>query len=539
MAMLVPSLYMLQVFDRVLTSRSDETLFLLTLAAGFAMMVMFLLEVVRSRLLRGAGMLLDKRLGTTVLSSLLDQETKAGVPSNIHGMKDAAALRNFLSGAGIVALLDAPWFPFYIALIFIFHPLMGTVALVGAGLLLILTWLNEKLTRTPVEAMQEAARSANRYIDTSLRNAETVKAMGMRNAIIRHWEIYNKAVIQHQLKSTDVTSWIGGMSKFLKQFLQMAMLGAGAYLVIDQHVTPGVMMASTVIMGRAIAPLEGLLGSWKQLIEARAAYYRLSSQLGNMPESIIPTQLPEPKGIVVAEKLFFHVRGSEKPIIKDVSFQLAGGESLAVIGPSASGKSSLARLIAGVWQPSAGNVRIDGADVNVWARDQLGQYMGYMPQDIEMFPGTVSDNIARLTIPDSNAVIAAAQKAGAHDMILRLPNGYDTRIGEGGAVLSGGQRQRLGLARALYGTPRVVILDEPNSNLDADGENALLQAIRTMKQDGITLVMITHKPTLLTDIDQVLVLREGNVELYGPRDAVLAKLMPHLVQQKKGVSHAV
>lgn len=534
LAMLVPSLYMLQVFDRVLTSRSNETLLLLTLAAGFAMLIMFLLEVVRSRLLRGAGMLLDRKLGTIVLTALLDQETKPGSSPNIYGLKDAAALRNFLSGSSIIALLDTPWFPFYIALIFIFHPLMGVVALVGAGALLLLTLLNEKLTRKPVEAMQEASRSANRYIDTSLRNAEVVKAMGMRPAIIAHWQTYNQEVIRQQIESTDVSVWVSGSSKFIKQFLQMAMLGAGAYLVIDEHVTPGVMMASTVIMGRALAPLEGLLGSWKGLIEARAAYRRLSTQLKDIPENQTLTELPPPQGMIAMEKVYFHAKGSEKPIVREINFLLQSGESLGVIGPSASGKSSLARLLAGIWLPSTGTVRVDGADISTWPREQLGRYMGYMPQDIEMFPGTVSDNIARLTTPDSSDVIAAAQKAGAHEMILRLPQGYDTRLGEGGLVISGGQRQRIGLARALYRNPRILILDEPNSNLDAEGEMALLQAIRNMKQDKVTLIIITHKPSLLTDIDRVLVLREGNIELYGPRDAVLAKLLPQFAQQQKG-----
>jgi len=536
---LVPSLYMLQVFDRVLTSRSNDTLLLLTLGTVIAMLVMFFLEVTRSRLMRGAGMLLDKRLGATVLSSLLDQETRAGSTPNVHGLKDAAALRNFLSGISIIALFDAPWLPFYILLIFVFNPMLGAVATVGSCLLIGLAWLNEKLSRGPVEEMQEASRAANRYIDVSMRNAEAVKAMGMRPAIVAHWQKKNEQVIQLQLISTDVSGWVNGLSKFLKQFLQTAMLGAGAYLVIRQHVTPGVMMAATVLMGRALAPVEGLLGSWKGLIEARVAYRRLTEQLKSIPETQDATELPPPKGNIAIERGFFHVKGSEKPILKDISFQLAGGESVGIIGPSASGKSSLARLLAGVWQPSSGTVRLDGADVAIWPREQLGRYIGYMPQDVELFPGTVSDNIARLSIVDSFAVITAAQKAGAHEMILHLPQGYDTIVGEGGVVLSGGQRQRISLARALYGTPKLVILDEPNSNLDADGEQALLHAIRTMKAEAVTVVMITHKPTLLTDIDRILVLRDGAIELYGPRDAVLAKLLPQLAQQQQRSSSSV
>jgi PrtD family type I secretion system ABC transporter len=312
------------------------------------------------------------------------------------------------------------------------------------------------------------------------------------------------------------------------------MLGTGAYLVIDQNATPGVMMASTIILGRALAPLEGLLGNWKSLVDARSAYHRLSTLIDNLPDDRGVTELPPPVGKISTEKIFFHPKGSEKPIIKDISFELAAGESVGIIGPSASGKSTLARLLVGVWEPSTGTVRIDGADVSIWPREQLGKYIGYLPQDVELFPGTVSENIARLTDFSSPDVIAAAQKAGAHEMILKLPQGYDTKLGEGGSMLSGGQRQRIGLARALFGNPKLVILDEPNSNLDADGEAALLQAIRHMKADNATLVMITHKPSLLADIDKILLLREGVIELYGPRDAVLARLIPQLAQQQKG-----
>ncbi len=532
MLMLIPSLYMLQVFDRVLTSRSNETLVLLTLGSTGALLVMFLLELIRSRLLRGAGMWLDKLLGASVLSQLLDRAAQAGGSgANAYGLRDAATLRNFLSGNSVIALLDTPWLPFYVLLIYIFHPLLGVVATIGMLLMVVLTWLNEKLSKKTLEAMQESTRAAGRYIDTSLRNAEAVKAMGMRPAIVARWQEQNDIVLKLQIESSGVAGWVSGLTKFLRQFIQMAMLGTGAYLVIDQNVSSGVMMASTIILGRALAPVEGLLGSWKTLVDARSAYHRLFGLLDNSKQNTSYTELPAPQGDISAEKIYFHAKASEKPIIKDISFQLGKGESVGIIGPSASGKSTLARLLTGIWTPSSGTVRIDGADIAIWPRDQLGKYIGYLPQDVELFPGTVSENIARLAKVESADIISAAQKAGAHEMILKLPKGYDTPMGDGGTVLSGGQRQRIGLARALYGNPKLIVLDEPNSNLDAEGEAALLHAIKQIKQDSVTLIMVTHKPGLLVDIDKVLLLREGVMELFGPRDAVLARLLPQSAPQ--------
>lgn len=535
MLMLIPSIYMLQVFDRVLTSRSNETLLLLTLGSTAAMLVMFVMELIRSRLLRGAGMWLDNLLGSTVLRHLLDKASETdGGGTSAYGLRDVATLRNFLSGNSIISLFDTPWLPFYVLLIYIFHPLLGIVATVGMLMMVLLTWINEKLSKKPLEAMQESSRAAGRYIDTSIRNAETIRAMGMSDALVARWQEKNDLVLKLQIESTGVTGWVSGFTKFLRQFIQMAMLGTGAYLVIDQNVSSGVMMASTIILGRALAPVEGLLGNWKSLVDARSAYNRLFDQLKDHQESSGFTELPAPQGDLSAEKIYFHAKGSEKPIIKDLSFQLTKGESVGIIGPSASGKTSLARLITGIWTPSSGTVRLDGADIATWPRNLLGKHVGYLPQDVELFPGTVSENIARLANAESAYIISAAQKAGAHEMILKLPKGYDTPMGEGGIILSGGQRQRIGLARALFGNPKLIVLDEPNSNLDADGEVALLQAIKLIKQDATTLIIVTHKPSLLTDIDKVLLLREGVMELFGPRDAVLARLLPQAVPQQSG-----
>lgn len=531
--LLVPSIYMLQVFDRVLTSRSNETLLLLSIASAGALVVMFMLDQLRARLLMGAGILLDRLLGGSVLAMLIENSAKANANEYVHGLRDAGALRSFLTGNSIVALFDAPWLPFFIAVIFVFHPLLGIVALAGALLLLLLAWANEKLTRKPLEEMQAASRRAGRYIDTSLRNAEVVNAMGMQQSVRMRWEKLNQEVIKLQSGTGRIAGLVGGSSKFLRQFIQIAMLGTGAYLVIDQHVTPGVMMAATIILGRALAPVEGLIANWKVLVEARAAYARLDAMLLNAPKLLDETELPAPAGHILVEKVIFAASNRDKPIIKGVSLALPAGESLGIIGPSASGKSTLARLLIGTWKPISGAIRLDGADVSQWSREHLGRHIGYLPQDVELFPGTISENIARLGPLDSEGVIQAAQRAFAHEMILRLPQGYDTPIGEGGVVLSGGQRQRIALARALYGNPKLVVLDEPNANLDAEGEVALLQSMRLMKEQAVTLVVVTHKPSLLAGIDKILVLREGVAEMFGPREQVLARVAPSSQTQER------
>ena len=522
--LLAPSLYMLQVFDRVITSRSNETLAMLTLAAAGALIVMAMLDLLRARLLAAAGVALDALLGPRVLDGLLENAAKLGGTEYVHGLRDVNILRGFLTGNGIFALFDIPWLPFYIIIIFVFHPLLGVVALLGATLLLLLAFLNEKLTRQPLERLQAGTRKAARYIDTSLRNAEVVSGLGMLQAVTRRWAAMNADVQKLQVETSHLAGSMSGITKFLRQFVQIAMMCAGAYLVIDQHVTGGVMMAATIILGRALAPVEMLIGGWKGLVEARSAYARLDELMAAQGARRDATALPVPEGNLTVERVVFAAKGADKAIIKGVGFDLAAGEAMGLIGPSASGKSTLARLVIGVWKPLSGAVRLDGADVALWPRDRLGRHVGYLPQDVELFSGTVAENIARLGEPDDEAVIDAARRANAHDMILRLPQGYDTQIGEGGAALSGGQRQRIGLARALYGNPRLVVLDEPNANLDGEGEAALMQAMTGMKQAGVTLIVISHRPSILAGVDKLLVLREGSVELFGPRADVMARL---------------
>jgi PrtD family type I secretion system ABC transporter len=522
--MLVPPLYMLQVFDRVISSRHEETLVLLSIVAVAALLMMAFLDILRARLLGAAGIALDRALGPQVLDGLLAQTARLSGAGYLNGLRDVNALRTFLTGNGIFALFDAPWLPIFLLIIFLFHPLLGCVAVAGAVLMLVLAYFNERTTRGPLERVQGEAKRAGRFIDASVRNAEVVAALGMLPAVTRRWSSMNDRVLREQRDATALAGTYSGLTKFSRQFIQTAMLGVGAWLVLAQHVTPGVMMAGTIILGRALAPVETLVASWRNLIEAIQAWKRLDELLAANPPAGLGTELPAPAGRLGVERVSFALRGAETPILRGVSFELAAGESLGIIGPSASGKSTLARLVVGVWKPTMGAVRLDGADVAAWPRERLGPYIGYLPQDVELFAGTVSDNIARLGEPDADRVIAAAQAAHVHDMILRLPKGYDTEIGEGGQALSPGQRQRIGLARALYGEPRLVVLDEPNANLDTDGDEALLRTLRRLKEKGVTALIVAHRPSLLGGVDKLLMLRDGSVELFGPRAEIMARV---------------
>jgi PrtD family type I secretion system ABC transporter len=522
--LLAPPLYMLQVFDRVLTSRSRETLLVLTVAAAGALVLMACLEVLRSRLLAAAGSALDRRLGPRVIEGLLAQAAHLSGTAYQNGLRDVAALRNFLGGSGIITLFDAPWLPLFLAIIFLFHPVLGAIATAGAALMALLAYLNEKLTREGLERAQAQARRAGRFIDSSLRNAEVVAALGMLPAVTGRWAELNDGALTEQLRAGRRGARLAGCTRFTRQAIQVAMLAAGAFLVIAQDASAGVMIAVTILLGRALAPVEQLVAGWRSLVEARAAWRRLAELLGERPQADPATELPAPAGTLQVEQAAFAFKNGPRPILRGVSFTLAPGQALGVVGPSASGKSTLARLIVGVWRPVSGTVRLDGAEVAGWPRGQRGRHVGYLPQDVELFGGTVAENIARLGEPDSAAVVRAAQRAQVHELILRLPNGYDTDIGEGGQALSPGQRQRIGLARALYGMPRLVVLDEPNANLDHEGEQALVRALQGLKQAGVTVVVIAHRPSLLRGVDRMLVLRDGVVEACGARAEIMARL---------------
>lgn len=525
LALLLPMVYMMQVFDRVLTSRSLETLTMLTLLTLVGLGMMFLLDFVRVRLLQVAAEQLDRRLGTEVLGSLIESASQVRGARYVHGLRDVAALRGFLGGPGLIALLDAPWLPVFIVVIWLFDPLLGALALAGAALLFLLTLANEWLNRKPLEEMQDGGRRAGRFIDSGLRNADVLNGMGMTGAFTSRWAAINERVLATGRRTSKSMSFIAAFGKFLRQFIYIVMLGTGAYLVIEQNVSSGVMMAASILLSRALAPMEALIGNWRGLVAARLAYRHLDQHLTEAARPGPVTTLPAPTGALRVENASLVGPDPERPILQQLNFALAPGESLAIIGPSAAGKSSLAKLLVGVWKPSLGHVRLDGADLSQWTREALGPYVGYLPQDVELLPGTVAENIARLGRPDDEAVVAAGQRAHVHELILKLPKGYDTPIGEGGLQLSAGQAQRVGLARALFGNPRLVVLDEPNANLDAEGEDALLRTLQTLRHEGVTTIMVTHRPSLVGSIDKVLVLAGGRIERIGPREEVLASLV--------------
>jgi len=523
--LLVPALYMLQVFDRVLASRSEETLVMLSTGALLALAMMSLLDVLRTQLLAACGIALDRMLGPNVLRNLLALTARATGAEHQGGLRDVATLRGFLVGAPVIALFDTPWLPLFLALIWLFHPLLGILAIGGAALMLGLAWANERFTRAPLERVQLEARRGARFIDAATRAAESVDALGMRDAVTRRWEGLNEAALREQREASRLGALFSGLTKFSRQAIQMTMLGAGAWLVITQNLSSGVMIACTIILGRALAPVEMLVASWRSLVEVRGAWLRLSKLFEARPlDAPAATELPAPSGSVTAEGVMHMFARMERPVLRGVAFSLPAGESLGVIGPTAAGKSTLAKLLVGVWKPTAGAVRLDGVDVAAWDRAQLGPHIGYVPQTVELFGGSVADNIARLNEPDSAAVVRAAQRAFAHDMILRLPKGYDTETGTAGEALSPGQRQRIALARALYGEPRLVVLDEPNANLDADGDEGLLRALQGLRQAGVTVVIIAHRPSLLGGVDKLLVLKDGVMELYGPRAEIMARV---------------
>ncbi|TCT22865.1 type I secretion system permease/ATPase [Thiobaca trueperi] len=521
--MLVPSLYMLQVYDRVLASSSASTLVMLTILVVGLFAVMGVLELLRARILVRVSARLDMLLNGRLFTAMFDAKLRDGRGTGSQPIDDLTNLRQFLTGNGLFAFFDVPWMPIYIAVLFLMHPWFGWFAIGGALLLFALATANEITTRQPLGKANAIAIGARNYLGGNLRNAEAMEAMGMLGRVHQRWFARHREVLKLQALASDRAGLLSNASKVLRVTLQSLTLGLGAYLVITHVSTPGIMIASSILLGRAMAPVDMLIGGWKGFLSARSAYKRLHDLLLAIPERPRFMSLPAPDGSLTVDGVLAAPPGSNVPVLRGVRFDIAAGEIVGVIGPSAAGKSSLARVVLGVWPIAAGKVRLSGADISHWNREELGPYIGYLPQDIELFDGTVGENIARFGEVDPEQVVAAAQRAQVHDMILHLPKGYDTPIGEGGAVLSGGQRQRIGLARAMYGKPVLVVLDEPNSNLDDQGEAALVKAIAQLKADGATVLIITHRPSVLNSVDKILVLREGQVEVFGPRDQVLAQ----------------
>lgn len=518
-------LFMLQIFDRVLASRSMETLSMLALVTAGGLLVMLALDILRGHLLLALALRFDAAVGPKVLGSLMQRATRGPEGELGGGLRDVAVLRGFLSGSGLVSCFDAPWVIPYILLIFMFHPLLGWVALAGAMLLFGLAWLNEKLSRSVVESMGEQVQHASNWINGSLRNADVITALGMRRNMTQRWETLNGLVLDLQAKGGKRSGVVTSLSRWLRQMIQVVMLAVGAFLIIGQEASPGVMIAATIILGRALGPVESMIRQWKGVVEARRSFHRLAELLERFGAYKGAEGLPVVEGHLDVENLVFaHPTSENRVVVNRVSFILKAGESAAIIGPSAAGKSTLARLVVGILQPVSGTVRLDGMSVSEWEKESLGPHIGYLPQDVELFAGTVAENIGRMQDRPLEEIIEAAVTAGAHDMILRLPMGYDTEIGEGGSLLSAGQRQRIGLARALFGKPELVVLDEPNANLDADGERALLQALAALKELGTTTLLITHKPSITGSMDKVLVLANGQVRMFGARKEVLEQL---------------
>jgi len=523
-AMLVSPLYSMQIYDRVLNSRNVSTLVLLTLIVTAFLVLYGVLEFARSGVLVRTGLRFESLLRKPLFESMMRAEMSPSQRQGQQVIRDAELIRDCLASGTVATLCDLPWTPVFVALCFLMHPLLGAVALGGAIVLFSLALVTEFATKASIHESNKLANVASGFAASALRNGEVVRALGMGDIVQERWSGSQSAAIAAHAVAYERGAALVAISKFARLAVQTAMLCVGAWLAIDRQISPGAMLAASIIMGRALAPVEQTVAQWKRIIACRGAYARLTALFEAFPVALAPTALPTPQGRLDVGSIVVWPPGSQRPAVKSVSFSLEPGESIAVVGASASGKSSLARALAGVWPLKEGVVRIDGASFTQWDANTLGKHIGYLPQDIELFSGTVAENIARLGTVDSEAVIAAAKAAGAHEVILRLPNGYDTPIGDGGVALSGGMRQRVGLARALYGDPRLIILDEPNSNLDEEGEKALARAMAHMKAAKRTVVVVTHRPQLLAHVDRMLVMSFGKTIACGPRDEVIAQM---------------
>lgn len=522
--MLMPALYMLQLYDSVLTSRNEMTLLMLTLIMLGAYVFMAALEFVRSFVLIRVGAKLDQELNKRVYTAAFEQNLKQRDSNAGQALQDLTNIRQFLTGNALFAFFDAPWFPVYLLVIFLFHPILGVFALCGTIILIILALINERISRKPLAEANSMAVASSALATNNLRNAEVIEAMGMLPNLQARWYELHSKFLNLQADASEKAGIINACTKFTAVSLQSLMLGLGALLVLDDSISPGMMIAGSILLGKAIGPVQQLIAVWKQFGSTRSAYERLTSLLEKNPAREPGMALPKPMGHISVENVTAAPPGTKVPVIKGLNFMIPAGEILGVIGPSGSGKSTLARLLVGVWPATIGTVRLDGADVYQWNKDELGSYIGYLPQDIELFGGTVSENIARFGEINAEKVILASKRAGVHEMILNMPEGYDTPLSEGGGGLSGGQKQRIGLARAMYDDPSVIVLDEPNSNLDDLGESALLAAVKDLKQRGKTIVLITHRTSIISVTNKLLLLHEGSAKLFGPTDQVLAEL---------------
>jgi len=524
--MLAGPLYMLQVYDRVLSSRSVPTLIALSVFLVGAYAFQGALDLIRSRVVVRSAAVLDQRLALAVHSAVIRLSVASRHPGDgPQPVRDLDAIRGFLTGAGPIAIVDLPWVPVFLTICFLIHPWLGVASTIGAVTLFTMTLLTERASRAPAKTLAQDAGRRSIMVEAQRRGGETILAMGMGGALAQRWAGVNNRYIAASASLSDVAGGFGSASKVLRLLLQSVILGLGAYLVIRQEMTAGAMVAASIMMGRALAPIETAIANWRAFVGARQAITRLSEVLTRVAPKRDVTALPRPERSLEVEHVAIVAPGGTKPVVANVRFGLTTGQALGIIGPSGAGKTSLVRALVGIWRPARGCVRLDGAALDNWDPDMLGQHVGFISQTVELFDGTISENIARMNVkPDADAVLRAAKAAGAHELILRLPNGYDTAIGEGGEALSGGQRQRIALARALYGDPFLVVLDEPNSNLDNDGELALRQAIANLKTRGAIVVLIAHRPSVLAVCDHILVLANGEQKDFGTRDEIMQKM---------------
>ena len=537
MLMLAVPIYMMQLYDRVLTTRNVDTLLVLSAMVAGALVVFGILEALRSRVVERVGAWLDAELGAPALAGAVAGASSAGRQASAQGLRDLASVRGYVGSSAVMPLFDAPWAPVFLAVVFLIHPVLGWIGLGGALVLFGLAVTNDLATRKKTAESNEVSARAFNTADAAVRNADAIAAMGMLPALVRRWGEAGTAQCTLSSAAADASGAISALAKTTRFGLQVAMLGVGAYLVLLHEMTPGAMIAAAIILARGLAPVEQLISSWRLFTGARTAWARLASCVALAPDEGGATRLPRPAGHVEVEGVTYIPPGRREPVIRQASFRLAAGEALGVVGPSGAGKTTLVRLVVGSLRPSVGHVRLDGAEVSAWPAEDRGRHVGYLPQSVELFAGTVRDNIARLGEASDEAVVAAATLAGAHETILRLAQGYDTPIGLGGVPISGGQHQRIGLARAVFGDPALVVLDEPNAHLDGEGEQALVETVVRLRARGATVVLIAQRTGAVAQVDKLLVMRDGTVAAFGARDEILEKLRrPELERPARVVS---
>ncbi|PJR15976.1 type I secretion system permease/ATPase [Sinorhizobium meliloti] len=535
---LTGSFFMLEVYDRILPSRSIPSLIALSLLALLLYAFQGAFELIRGRMLVRIAGALDESLNGRIYRAIVKAPLKLRMQGDgLQALRDFDQVRSFLSGVGPAALFDLPWLPFYVAICFLFHPVIGLIAIIGGLILTLLTYLTNRGTQAPAKKASEAGGLRNAFAQASQRNAEVVHAMGMSARLTGLWERRNTEFRDENRRTSDIGNGYGALSKVFRMALQSGVLAAGAVLVIRGEASPGIIIAGSILTARALAPVELAIGNWRGLVAARQSWQRLKEFLKALPEADAPLQLPDPRERLTVEGLASGPPAAQRLIVSDVNFTVRAGGAVGVIGPSASGKSSLARAILGIWPAYRGSVRLDGAALDQWDSDALGKHVGYLPQDVELFAGTIAQNICRFAEDaTSEAIVAAAKAARVNDLILRLPNGYDTEIGDGGMTLSAGQRQRVALARALYGDPFLVVLDEPNSNLDAEGEQALSEAIMSVRSRGGIVIVVAHRPSALASVDLVLMMNEGRMQAFGPKEQVLGQVLrPQQVERQNAL----